>query len=144
MIMFENYELIDWRDSFRNLEKNYLDFDNFRKKMRKLADAGAAEVYLDLFCQNYCALFNQTVDVIKYFLQEKGLFQQDRKEILAEAYYVELIHDGQIWIDAMTLVEKYEQGQITDELKKLIIIYSTDGFFKIFDKIIVKLKEMVD
>ena len=50
MIMFENYELIDWRDSFRNLEKNYLDFDNFRKKMKKLADAGAAEVYLDLFC----------------------------------------------------------------------------------------------
>ena len=140
--MFEDYKTKDWRDSFNEFSKNYKNFNEFRGQIPKLAEAGALEPYLNIFCQNYCVLFNQAVDSIKYFLQEKGLFQKEKKLILSEAYYVELIDDGQIWVDAMTLVDYYEAGKVTPSLKNLIIVYSTDNFFKIFDKLNKTLEEM--
>ena len=140
--MFEDYKTKDWRDSFNEFSNNYKNFNEFRRQIPKLAEAGALEPYLNIFCQNYCVLFNQAVDSIKYFLQEKGLFQKEKKLILSEAYYVELIDDGQIWVDALTLVDYYEAGKVTDALKNLIIVYSTDNYFKIFDKLNKTLEEM--
>ncbi len=83
-------------------------------------------------CAGYVKLFRASCTLLKFYMAYNGLFQFENREIIREAFYIELIKDGDIWINALSLVEAGEiQG--FDRVEKMILSYCSDEFFHIFD-----------
>ncbi len=49
----------------------------------------------------FLSTFNGAVRTLKDYMRYQGIFQVDTREIIKEAFYVEIIEDGQSWIDMM-------------------------------------------
>jgi len=49
----------------------------------------------------FLSTFEGGVRTLKDFMRYQGIFQVETREIIKEAFYVEIIEDGQSWIDMM-------------------------------------------
>lgn len=114
-----------WLDYFEKDYKNILD------KTIKLKNLNIDE---DIVCSQYINMFISAYNLIKLYLNYNGLFQFEPREVIKEAFYVELINDGERWINALSLFEVYESGE-HKEFNNLILSYCKDENFYIFEEL---------
>lgn len=114
-----------WIDYYKN---NYLKIlEEFKVYNNNKAEE-------DLLCSMYVKLFNSACELLKMYLNYQGLFQFENREVIKEAFSVELINDGERWINALSLAEVYESGEV-ENLKSLILFYCEDKNFYIFEEL---------
>jgi hypothetical protein len=63
--------------------------------------------------------------------------------VIREAFYVELIDDGEVWIEALFLFEACNEKKNTD-FEKLCLEFYNDEKFSIFDNLYQKCKSLED
>ena len=115
---------MNWLNYYNNVFLKQLeDTDRLRKNAQE-----------DILCDAYVKLFNTACELIKLYINYNGLFQFEKRDVVKEAFYVELIEDGEIWINALSLAEVYETEE-TKNFNNLILSYCADEYFSIFKKL---------
>jgi len=112
-----------------NYNKIFIPLYNKIQKMRKTCNDE------NLLCSEYINLFNCACELIKQYLNYNGLFQFENREVIKEAIYVELLCDGERWINALSLAEVYE-GDGKEKFNSLILSYLSDENFYIYDVLV--------
>lgn len=105
------------------------DFLNEFNKMNHMRNNNADENSL---CAQYITLFGAACNLLKLYLNYNGLFQFEPREVIKEAFYTDLIKDGERWMNALALSEVYQSGE-WEPFKKLILSYCEDENFFIFN-----------
>ena len=88
-------------------------------------------------------LMEVTCAFLKHYLNYQGLFQFDNWDVIREAFYVELIDDGDVWIEALFLFEACNEKNFTD-FEKLCLEFYNDEKFSIFENLYQKFKHLED
>ena len=125
---------MDWLDYYNDI---------FIKKVKDFEELKQKNTNTETKCKNYIALFNSSCELIKLFLNYQGLFQYENREIIKEAFYVELIEDGERWINALSLSEIYKTEE-KELFYPLILSYCEDDNFYIFYDLINKFEKLKD
>lgn len=118
----------------------WLDYykQEFLKTFDKTNKLRKSDTNEDIMCAQYIEMFNSACTLIKMYLNYNGLFQFEPREVIKEAFYVELIEDGERWINALSLAEVYETGE--KEFNSLILSYCEDENFVIYEHLKDKFK----
>ena len=61
------------------------------------------------YIQETIDMFNTSVSLLKYYLKFNGIFYYENIDIIKEAYYLEIIEDGQSWIELLFDIKNIEQ-----------------------------------
>ena len=101
-----------------------------------------ANIEEKVLCQKFIKLVDQSCELLKRFLNYNGLFQFENREVIKEAFSVELIEDGELWIDALQLFEAYKSEQ--EKFNSLIALFCKNGSFIIFKKLMKKFEKLTD
>ena len=114
----------------------WLDFYNneYKKVLNEVETLRNSDFDNEKICKEYVNLVNVSCELMKLFLNYQGLFQFEYREVIKEAFYVELISDGELWINALSLAEVYESSE-KERFYPLIISYLQDENFYIFNKL---------
>ena len=108
--------------------EDYINTLNITNEMRK------SEINSDAMCAQYVKMFIAACNLLKLYLNYNGLFQFEQREVIKEAFYVELIDDGERWINALSLVDMFMSGERT-KFNNLILSYCEDENFYIFESL---------
>lgn len=118
--MLEEIEYIHWEDVYKNsFHYAYIEFDTCRKNNNISQETKNILYY---------SLFNSTIELLRVFFANKGLFYEYSRDIIREAFRVELLSDGKTWMEVLTLMEAFDD----ENIKEILSIYFNDKYFKIF------------
>ncbi|MFA9560241.1 HI0074 family nucleotidyltransferase substrate-binding subunit [Evansella sp. AB-rgal1] len=84
-----------WRQRFENFEKSYLLLDKYSHKEinNELKRGGVIQFYV------------RTIElawkVLKDYLEAQGYIVKTPRETIKQAFQIEIINDGHIWLDAL-------------------------------------------
>ena len=67
-------------------------------------------------------MFNSSVLLLRYYLKFNGIFYYENIDIIKEAYYLEIIEDGQSWIELLFDIKNIEQIKQIIKKKNYCII----------------------
>ena len=86
-------------------------------------------------------LFTTVIELLKLYLNNNGIFQFEKYEVIREAFYIELLEDGDIWMTALNLYTVSAQRK-REEFNNLFATWLSTNF-NIFDHIDDKFSQMV-
>ncbi|MBS4759361.1 MAG: hypothetical protein KHX03_01525 [Clostridium sp.] len=126
--------LQDWRSFYSRFFLNDLDkMNHFRRQYFDInSDILPDDKNLEKLCLLYYTLFNSACFLLQCYLAYNGLIQYEQRAVIKEAFYVELIQDGETWIKALSLCEIIKVHG-AEKLKSVIVKSLNDEYFKIFD-----------
>lgn len=86
---------IRWKQRFENYEKSYLLLDKYSNQpiTTELERAG--------IIQFFEMTFELAWKVLKDYLEAQGYVVKSPRETIKQAFQVELINDGHVWLDAL-------------------------------------------
>ncbi len=112
-----------WLDYYNNsFLRNWELFTNLQKKSNDKIS----------LCNGYIELFFSACELIKLFLHYNGIFHFRNIEIIKEAYSIELIEQGEKWMNALFYVNEYKAGN-SEQFASHILSYCKDENFIIFN-----------
>lgn len=106
----------------------------FLPKLEKIQSLRQKSFVNAEICSEYVDFVIISCTLLQYYLAYNGLFQFNNREIIREAFYVELIDDGQYWINSLSLaviIKKYGYQRV----KSLMSDYLKDDHFYIFENL---------
>lgn len=122
--MGKNY--IRWNDyytrSFSNAYHKALDYRQQNDFKVPFQDS-AFEIYKDLLLKS--------IELLKLYLHNNGIFQFNMYEIVRESYYINLLGDGEKWLTTLNLHNLLAKNS-KQEHKELFFSW-VSGNFEIFD-----------
>ena len=65
-------------------------------------------------------MFNSSVLLLRYYLKFNGIFYYENIDIIKEAYYLEIIEDGQSWIELLFDIKNIEQIKADNKEEELL------------------------
>ncbi|OIJ18063.1 nucleotidyltransferase [Anaerobacillus alkalidiazotrophicus] len=86
---------IRWKQRFENFEKSYLRLEKYSNQpiSTELERAG--------IIQFFEMTFELAWKVLKDYLEAQGYVVKSPRETIKQAYQIELINDGHVWLDAL-------------------------------------------
>ncbi|OIJ12101.1 nucleotidyltransferase [Anaerobacillus alkalilacustris] len=86
---------IRWKQRFENFEKSYLLLEKYSNQpiSTELERAG--------IIQFFEMTFELAWKVLKDYLEAQGYVVKSPRETIKQAYQIELINDGHVWLDAL-------------------------------------------
>ena len=126
-------EIIRWKSRFNgDFHPKYIEFIDLTSKLKEFM---AKEVFDVEFCiffvTKFMKLFVATIKVLREFMQYQGIFQVDTREVIKESFSIEIIEDGQGWIDMMYDVNRFQYKIPEKEDLDLIM----DKYFVLISKV---------
>lgn len=115
-----NYKDIRWRQRFNNFEKSYKLLDKYIDQPIKseLERAGIIQLFE--------VSFELSWKLMKDYLEAQEIYVKSPREAIKQAFQIELIDEGHIWIDALTdrnlTVHAYDEEmakKIVDDIKQI-------------------------
>lgn len=93
--MIDPLKDIRWKQRFENFEKSYLLLDKYSNQpiTSELERAG--------IIQFFEMTFELAWKVLKDYLESQGYLVKSPRETIKQAFQIELINDGHVWLDAL-------------------------------------------
>ena len=111
------------------------DFKNY-----KTLDFASEDIQRQ-FCSNLVVLFETTYLLLKYFLQNNGLFQFKEIDVFREAFQIDFLENGEEWIKLIHFADFYQKEGYSFQLfTEMLNFINTYGY--IFDNINKKFEEL--
>jgi len=113
---------IRWKQRFENFEKSYLLLEKYSKQNinNELERAG--------IIQFFEMTFELSWKVLKDYLEAEGYIVKSPREAIKQAFQVELINDGHVWLDALSkrnlITHTYNDElakKLTNEIKNVYL-----------------------
>lgn len=98
----------NWYHYFSNtfIEKN----NNYQYLIKKIKDISyLSDEEKSSYISETIDMFNSSVLMLRYYLKFNGIFYYENIDIIKEAYYLEIIEDGQSWIELLFDIKNIEQ-----------------------------------
>ena len=128
----EHMKDIRWRQRFENFEKAY-------KLLEKYSTLGVAnELERAGIIQFFEMTFELAWKVLKDYLESVGYIVKSPRETIKQAYQIELIEDGHVWLDALSnrnLTAHTYDNALAEKLVKEIIEYYYPMLNKLYEKL---------
>ena len=133
------YEKCRWKGifefAFKQHYKKLLEEIEKYKKLSLSDDESINKIFI-LFQKT----FESGIKTIKEYLEYQGIFQEAVIEIIKEAFYVEIVDDGQAWIDIMFDIEEINKSHPKD----FGFDYPKDRYLKAFEDLIDYFEKRMD
>jgi len=131
-----NYKDTRWRQRFQNFEQSYKLLEKYLKEplTTELERAG--------IIQFFEVSFELSWKLMKDYLESQQLYVKSPREAIKQAFQIELIDNGHVWIDALAdrnlTVHTYDQ-----ELAEKMIIDIKNVYFPELKKLYKKLSKEI-
>ena len=112
---------IRWKQRFENFNKSYILLDKYSKKeeLSELEQAG--------IIQFFEMTFELAWKVLKDYLEAEGYIVKSPRETIKQAFQIQLINDGHIWMEALAVMNltthTYDEKLINKLINDIINIY---------------------
>lgn len=112
---------IRWKQRFENFNKSYILLDKYSKKeeLSELEQAG--------IIQFFEMTFELAWKVLKDYLEAEGYIVKSPRETIKQAFQIQLINDGHIWMEALAVrnltTHTYDEKLINKLINDIINIY---------------------
>lgn len=109
----------NWYHYFSNtfIEKN----NSYQKLIDNIEDISSlSEEQKISYIQETIEMFNTSVSLLKYYLKYNGIFYYENIDIIKEAFYLEILQDGQSWIELLFDVKNIEQIKADNREEELL------------------------
>ncbi len=122
--------LKDWIEVYENDFSKYFDlFQNWEEKgyfekLEKLTEEKKKQL-----CVKYKKLFTISCKLLQKYLIYSGIYQTTVIMALKQAYYSEIVTDGQKWINLLFLFKSYDGSE---KKMKFLLKHINKDYFKIF------------
>jgi len=127
---------IRWNDYYK---KTFSDAYHTALDYRVQNEAGNASQ--DSAFEIYKNLLLKSIELLKFYLHNNGLFQFDMYEVVRECYYINFLNDGEEWITLLNLYNLVKKD--SKQTNKDLFISWTSGNFEIFDHLDDNFNKMV-
>lgn len=124
---------VDWMGIYENrFKKVYESLKNLEtkpafSKLDKLpADKKA------LLCKKYFKLFDISCEMLNSYLMYCGTYQPSRILVLRKAYNLEVVKEGQKWVNLYFIFKNYK-NHCDEKTEKFVLAHLNGGYLKIFD-----------
>lgn len=116
----DHFKDIRWRQRFDNFEKSYKLLDKYIDQPIKseLERAGIIQLFE--------VAFELSWELMKDYLEAQEIYVKSPREAIKQAFQIELIDDGHIWIDALAdrnlTVHAYDEKmakKIVEDIKQI-------------------------
>ena len=98
----------DFRPKIDEVLKTLSEFED-------LIAEGVFDEYSQIrFFKSFKKLFDGAIKTLKFYFRYQGIFQVSVFEIIKEAFYVEIIENGQTWVDMMFDLNQWEENNYND------------------------------
>lgn len=112
---------IRWKQRFENFNKSYILLDKYSKKeeLSELEQAG--------IIQFFEMTFELAWKVLKDYLEAEGYIVKSPRETIKQAFQIQLINDGHIWMEALAVMNltthTYDEKLVNKLINDIINIY---------------------
>ena len=112
---------IRWKQRFENFNKSYILLDKYSKKeeLSELEQAG--------IIQFFEMTFELAWKVLKDYLEAEGYIVKSPRETIKQAFQIQLINDGHIWMEALAVrnltTYTYDEKLVNKLINDIINIY---------------------
>ena len=112
---------IRWKQRFENFNKSYILLDKYSKKeeLSELEQAG--------IIQFFEMTFELAWKVLKDYLEAEGYIVKSPRETIKQAFQIQLINDGHIWMEALAvrslITHTYDEKLVNKLINDIINIY---------------------
>lgn len=110
-----------WKQRFENFNKSYTLLDRYSKKedLSELEQAG--------LIQFFEMTFELAWKVLKDYLESEGYIVKSPRETIKQAFQNDLINDGHIWMEALTVrnltTHTYDEKLVNKLINDIVNIY---------------------
>jgi len=112
---------IRWKQRFENFNKSYILLDKYSKK------EGLSELEQAGLIQFFEMTFELAWKVLKDYLESEGYIVKSPRETIKQAFQMELINDGHIWMEALTVrnltTHTYDEKVVNKLINDIINVY---------------------
>lgn len=115
--------------------KEYIHFQNYYKDtFLPLFEEVTSECQTSGFqekelCEKFVVLFETSFMLLKYYLQNHGLFQFLEADVLREAFTIELLDDGEEWMQVLEKVNNLQFSNPDEAKTKDFLEYLRTHFY---------------
>ena len=129
-----NLKDIRWKERFENFEKSYKLLEKYinQKNKTELEKAG--------LIQFYEMTFELSWKLLKDYLEAIGFDVKSPRETIKQAFQIELIDNGHIWMDAL-LNRNITTHTYNEELAEKILKEIKERYFLQFKKLYQKMRK---
>ena len=112
---------IRWKQRFENFNKSFILLDKYSKKeeLSELEQAG--------IIQFFEMTFELAWKVLKDYLEAEGYIVKSPRETIKQAFQIQLINDGHIWMEALAVrnltTYTYDEKLVNKLINDIINIY---------------------
>jgi len=127
-----NQKDVRWRQRFENFERSY-------KLLEKYSN-GKIETELERagIIQFFEITFELGWKVLKDYLESQGFIVKSPREAIKQAYQIELINDGHVWLEALSkrnlTTHTYNEELVKELVKRITQVY-LDEFTILYEKL---------
>lgn len=112
---------IRWKQRFENFNKSYTLLEKYSKK------EGLSELEQAGIIQFFEMTFELAWKVLKDYLEADGYMLKSPRETIKQAFQNEIINDGHVWIDALSIrnltTHTYDEKLVSKLIKDIVNIY---------------------
>ena len=112
---------IRWKQRFENFNKSYTLLEKYSKK------EGLSELEQAGIIQFFEMTFELAWKVLKDYLEADGYMLKSPRETIKQAFQNEIINDGHVWIDALSIrnltIHTYDEKLVAKLIKDIVNIY---------------------
>ena len=119
--MMDEFEDIRWKQRFENFNKSYSLLDKYstKTKLSELEQAGIIQFFEMTFELGW--------KVLKDYLEADGYIVKSPRETIKQAFQNEIINDGHIWMDALSVrnltAHTYDENLANKMVNDIVNIY---------------------
>jgi len=119
--MMDEFEDIRWKQRFENFNKSYSLLDKYstKTKLSELEQAGIIQFFEMTFELGW--------KVLKDYLEADGYIVKSPRETIKQAFQNEIINDGHIWMDALSvrnlITHTYDENLANKMVNDIVNIY---------------------
>ena len=127
-----NQKDVRWRQRFENFERSY-------KLLEKYSN-GKIETELERagIIQFFEITFELGWKVLKDYLESQGFIVKSPREAIKQAYQIESINDGHVWLEALSkrnlTTHTYNEELVKELVKRITQVY-LDEFTILYEKL---------
>ncbi|SDO04011.1 nucleotidyltransferase substrate binding protein [Alkalicoccus daliensis] len=113
---------VRWKQRFENFEKSYLLLEKYAQQnlQNELERAGVIQFFE--------MTFELSLKILKDYLEMEGYLVQSPRQAIKQAFQIELIQDGHVWLDALSkrnlITHTYNDAlaeKLTKEIKEIYL-----------------------
>lgn len=120
-----------YQDKYLKLFSIFLEYEE-KTEFQNLAKI--SDERKRLLCDKYYEMFMISCELLKSYLLYCGICQPTEILVLRQAFYSEIVSDGQKWINLLFLFQKYNKEKSKKNIKD-VLKHMNKMYFKIFKQL---------